>query len=222
MFVLSLWSALWTGVVRADKAPTILVFGDSLSAGYGIDVNSGWVQLLRDRLKVQGYPHQVVNGSVSGETSAGGLSRLPATLQRHSPDIVLLELGANDGLRGLPPDAMRKNLEAMVEASQNAGASVVLFEMRLPPNYGSEYTQRFRAVFHTVAEDSGAILLPFFMAGIARDPANFQADRAHPTAAAQPALLDAIWPTLEPLLEPLQEPLQEPLREGEATAAPAS
>lgn len=222
MFVLSLWSALWTGVVRADKAPTILVFGDSLSAGYGIDVNSGWVQLLRDRLKVQGYPHQVVNGSVSGETSAGGLSRLPATLQRHSPDIVLLELGANDGLRGLPPDAMRKNLKAMVEASQNAGASVVLFEMRLPPNYGSEYTQRFRAVFHTVAEDSGAILLPFFMAGIARDPANFQADRAHPTAAAQPALLDAIWPTLEPLLEPLQEPLQEPLREGEATAAPAS
>jgi len=205
LFVLSLWSALWTGVVRADTAPTILVFGDSLSAGYGIDVNSGWVQLLRDRLKDQGYPHQVVNGSVSGETTAGGLSRLPATLQRNPPDIVLLELGANDGLRGLPLETMRKNLEALVAASQDTGATVVLFEMRLPPNYGSEYTERFRAVFHAVAEDSGAILLPFFMASIARDPANFQEDRAHPTAAAQPALLDAIWPTLEPLLQPADE-----------------
>jgi len=205
LFVLSLWSALWTGVVRADTAPTILVFGDSLSAGYGIDVNSGWVQLLRDRLKDQGYPHQIVNGSVSGETTAGGLSRLPATLQRHPPDIVLLELGANDGLRGLPLETMRKNLEALVAASQDTGATVVLFEMRLPPNYGSEYTERFRAVFHAVAEDSGAVLLPFFMASIARDPANFQEDRAHPTAAAQPALLDAIWPTLEPLLQPADE-----------------
>lgn len=205
LFVLSLWSALWTGVVRADTAPTILVFGDSLSAGYGIDVNSGWVQLLRDRLKDQGYPHQIVNGSVSGETTAGGLSRLPATLQRNPPDIVLLELGANDGLRGLPLETMRKNLEALVAASQDTGATVVLFEMRLPPNYGSEYTERFRAVFHAVAEDSGAVLLPFFMASIARDPANFQEDRAHPTAAAQPALLDAIWPTLEPLLQPADE-----------------
>lgn len=192
-------------MVRADTAPTILVFGDSLSAGYGIDVNSGWVQLLRDRLKDQGYPHQIVNGSVSGETTAGGLSRLPATLQRNPPDIVLLELGANDGLRGLPLETMRKNLEALVAASQDTGATVVLFEMRLPPNYGSEYTERFRAVFHAVAEDSGAVLLPFFMASIARDPANFQEDRAHPTAAAQPALLDAIWPTLEPLLQPADE-----------------
>lgn len=175
--------------------------GDSLSAAYGIRVDRGWVALLRERLEQSGYPQQVVNASVSGETTSGGLLRLPAALAQHRPAIVLIELGANDGLRGQPLTLMRANLEKMVRLSRAAKARPVLFEMRIPSNYGETYTAGFRNSFASVARKSKVPMVPFWLGSIAADPRNFQDDGVHPTEAVQPQLLDAVWPVLKPLLK---------------------
>lgn len=186
----------------AQAAPTILVLGDSLSAGYGIAARDSWVSLLERRLKDQGFTHRVVNASISGDTTAGGLSRLPALLERHQPSLVLVELGANDGLRGQPVAQMKKNLVAINAKARSKQAQAVLFEMRIPSNYGARYTEQFTAAFGEVAKAEKLPLVPFFLMPIATDPTQFLDDGIHPTAAAQPKLLDAVWPTLKPLLRP--------------------
>jgi acyl-CoA thioesterase I len=198
LFILVLCFA---GSASGAAPPAILVMGDSLSAAYGIPLERGWVQLLQQRLEQQGYPHRVVNGSVSGETTAGGLARLPAALDRHRPAVVLIELGANDGLRGLPLAELRKNLRELARLSRAAGARPVLFEMRIPPNYGPAYAEGFFRAFGEVATASGAALVPFFLEPIAFNPEAFQDDGIHPTVDVQPLLLDRVWPVLEPLLK---------------------
>ncbi len=186
----------------AGAPPTILVWGDSLSAGYGLDAHSGWVYLLDQKLKSQAPDYVVINGSVSGETTSGGLSRLPAALERYHPDLLLIELGGNDGLRGQPVDAMRMNLEKMTDLAKAAGAKPVIFEMRIPSNYGPFFTEKFRQTFGDVAKAKQAALVPFFLNAFATDPKRwFQDDGIHPNAAAQPQMLDAVWPTLAPLLK---------------------
>lgn len=191
----------WSTAVAAAAAPCIVVMGDSLSAAYGLDVDQGWVSLLQQRLRAKGYPHRVHNASISGETTAGGLRRLPAVLSRTDPALVIIELGGNDGLRALSTDAMRRNLSDMVAASRDAGTRVLLLGMRIPSNYGPSYTRAFAEVFHQVAQDKGAALVDFFLAPIAQDLDYFQDDGIHPTADAQPLLLEQVWPAIEPLLE---------------------
>jgi len=183
-------------------ADTVLVFGDSLSAGYGIAVNQSWPALLAERLQREKLPYQLVNASISGETTAGGRTRLPAVLERHHPAVVILALGANDGLRGLPLAESRANLAQMVRAAKATGARILLVGMRLPPNYGPSYTQGFAALFSTVAKQEKTALLPFLLEPIALDDTAYQADRLHPTAAAQPKILDHVWNSLKPLLKP--------------------
>lgn len=178
----------------------ILVLGDSLGASYGVANGAGWVSLLDQKLKSQGLPQRVVNASISGDTTAGGLARLPAALDQHKPTIVLIELGGNDGLRGSPLKQMRANLAKMADLVRTAGATPVLFEMRIPSNYGAVYTEGFFKTFGEVAKEKNAALVPFFLLPIAADTASFQDDGIHPTAEAQPKMLDAIWPTLQPLL----------------------
>ena len=195
LFVLMVASA----AARAE-APVILVFGDSISAGYGLPLKQGWVELLKTRLKSQGYGDQVVNASVSGETTAGGLARLPRALELHHPSIVILELGGNDGLRGLPIAQMRANLTQMAALSSAAGAKVLLLGMRMPPNYGPEYTEQFAMVFSDLAAEKKIPLVPFLLTNIALSPALLQGDDIHPNALGQPILLDNVWPTLKPLL----------------------
>jgi acyl-CoA thioesterase-1 len=184
----------------AQAAQNILVFGDSLSAGYGIAKQDAWPSLLATRLKDSGYSYAVVNASISGETTAGGRSRLPALLKQQQPKIVIIELGANDGLRGLPVAAMRDNLQTMVKWSQQAGARVMLVGMRIPPNYGRDYTEKFTATFTELAKEHKTALVPFLFEGFALRAEAFQADRLHPTAASQPLMLDTIWKQLKPLL----------------------
>ncbi|NTV12121.1 MAG: arylesterase [Zoogloea sp.] len=184
----------------AAQAATILVWGDSLSAGYGLRTEEAWPTLLIKRLKEFGYSHSVVNASISGETSAGGRSRLPLALKQHKPQVVILELGANDGLRGLPVASMRDNLEDMIRNARGAGAKVLLVGMRMPPNYGPAYTEKFQSTFAELAERYRLGLVPFMMDGFADKPGLFQADGLHPVAAAQPRILDNIWPQLAPLL----------------------
>lgn len=199
--VLILLCGLLGGVAaHASARPVVLVLGDSLSAGYGLDAGTGWVFLLEQRLKAQGFPHAVVNASISGETTAGGLARLPTLLQRHQPALVLVELGGNDGLRALPLKALRTNLERIVDSSSTAGATAVLFEMRIPDNYGAPYTEAFTQTFHTVAQARKVALVPFLLAPFATDPDAFQPDGIHPSAKVQPQILDTVWPALEPLL----------------------
>jgi len=182
-------------------APAILVFGDSISAGYGLArVEQGWVGMLRAKLKDEGYGYQVVNASVTGETTAGGLARLPRALSLHHPRLVILELGGNDGLRALPIDQMRSNLGKMVDLSVESGAQVLLLGMRIPPNYGPEFTEKFFAVFGDVARDKKAPLVPFLLNDIALSPNLMQADGVHPNELGQPKLLDNVWPKLRPLL----------------------
>ena len=197
--ILLLWLVIWPSLVRAE-APVLLVLGDSLSAGYGIPAEQGWVSLLQRRLAERGFPHQVLNASISGDTTSGGLSRLPAALERYHPALVILELGANDGLRGQPPMAMANHLARMIELSQQAGARVLLAEMRIPPNYGPLYTQKFQATFGELAKRYDIPLLPFLLEGVAGNPALTQDDGLHPRAEGQPRVLDNVWPTLEPLL----------------------
>ena len=183
------------------EGPVILVFGDSISAGYGLaNVEQGWVALLQTRLKTQEYGYQVVNASVSGETSAGGLARLPRALTLHPPDIVILELGANDGLRALPVAQMRANLKQMVDLSMAAGAKVLLLGMRMPPNYGPEFTEQFVSSYSNLAREKNLPLVPFMLKDVALSPGLMQADGMHPNELGQPKLLDNVWPSLKPLL----------------------
>jgi acyl-CoA thioesterase-1 len=202
VLMLGLGSAVAAPAAAPAAAPVILVWGDSLSAAYGIPLESGWVQLLQQRLREKGYPHRVVNGSVTGETTAGGLARLPAALKQHRPALVLIELGGNDGLRGLPLAQLRANLHAMVAQTRAAGAQALVFEMRIPPNYGVTYTEGFAQSFAQAARQGPARLVPFFLAPIATDMKWFQDDAIHPSRAAQPLLLDAVWPALQAALEP--------------------
>ncbi len=182
------------------QAGTVLVLGDSLSAGYGLEPGQGWVSLLQQRLEQRGLEHTVVNASISGDTTAGGLARLDAALDQHRPDWLLLQLGANDGLRGLPLEAMQRNLDEMVMRAAQRGIKVVLIGMQIPPNYGRVYTERFATVYQELAAQHQLPLVPFLMERVALDPALIQADQLHPNAAAQPLLLDTVWPLLEPLL----------------------
>lgn len=177
-----------------------MVVGDSLSAAYGIEVQSGWVNLLQQRLDRLKLPYKVVNASISGDTTGGGLARLPRLLEQHRPDIVVIELGGNDGLRGLSPEQAKRNLAQMVALSQRAGAKVLLLGIRLPPNYGTAYTERFHRIYADVAAETRVPLVPFLVEGIAPGAANVQADGIHPTAAAQPHILDNVWAKLKPLL----------------------
>ena len=184
----------------AVQASTILVWGDSLSAGYGLKSGEAWPTLLQTRLKDEGFRHTVVNASVSGETSAGGRSRLPAALEQHKPSIVILELGANDGLRGLRPQLMAENLTAMIDAARAAGSQVLLVGMQMPPNYGAAYARRFAQTFTDVAQAREVPLVPFLLDGFADQPELFLSDGIHPTAEAQPRVLDTVWQGLQPLL----------------------
>ncbi|MDG9924176.1 MULTISPECIES: arylesterase [unclassified Pseudomonas] len=188
---------LWA---QGTLAGTVLVVGDSISAALGLDTRQGWVSLLQNRLHEGGFAHQVVNASISGDTSSGGLARLPALLSQHQPQLVIIELGGNDGLRGQPPAQLQQNLARMVDASTAAGAKVLLLGMRLPPNYGQRYTQAFAQVFSDVAVDKQVPLVPFLLEGVGGVPGMMQADGIHPAVAAQPQMLENVWPTLEPLL----------------------
>ncbi len=189
-------------VTHADgvEAPRLLVLGDSLSAGYGIDRATGWVELLRARLEEEGYPHRVVNASISGDTSRGGRERLPKLLERHRPTVVVIELGGNDGLRGIGAEELTANLAAMVETARGAGARILLVGMRLPPNYGPTFTERFHAVYQEVADAHGTARVPFLLEGVALRAEWMQPDGLHPRAEGQPTMLENIWPELQPLL----------------------
>lgn len=202
--ILAIFTGVFVGVTPAWSQPqqqtakplTIMVFGDSLSAEYGLKRGSGWVSLLQDRLKRSGFPHVVNNASISGETTAGGLSRLPATLKRVKPDLVILELGGNDGLRGLPVGTTKKNLTQMIQLSKESGATPLLVGIRVPPNYGPHYARQFDGLFKEVAQATGTPLVPFLLEGIAENPAMFLTDGIHPNEPAQARLLDNVWPTL--------------------------
>lgn len=206
LILLVLCLELVTPVARAQgaaaAAPLILVLGDSISAAYGLDAGQGWVRLLEQKLRAQGAPHRVVNASVTGETTAGGLARLPALLERHKPSVVLIELGGNDGLRALPVKAMRGNLERIIELTRKAGAQPAMFEMRIPDNYGPAYTDSFARVFTEVSRDRKVPMVPIERMHFVGDPASFQEDGIHPGPSAQPQILEAVWPTLSPLLRP--------------------
>jgi acyl-CoA thioesterase-1 len=185
----------------AAVSPTILVLGDSLSAGYGLRLEQGWVALLQERLRSQGYGHHVVNASVSGETTGGALARLPRALATHHPAVVIVELGGNDGLRGLAVEDIRRNLESIITSSQRTGARILLVGMRIPPNYGPDYTNGFQQVFADLARKYRLAFVPFLLADVALDDRLMQADGIHPNAAAQPRLLERVWPPLQSLLK---------------------
>jgi len=187
---------------NAYSAPkTLLVVGDSLSAEYGIARGAGWVSLLERKLAERRTDARVVNASISGETTSGGRTRLPALLTKHKPDIVVIELGANDGLRGLPVAAADANLRAMVDTARKAEAQVLLVGMRIPPNYGRDYADKFSAMYGRISRDEKVALAPFMLDGVADKADLFQADRLHPLASAHPAILNNIWPSLAPLLK---------------------
>ena len=186
--------------VPAAPAPVILVLGDSLSAAYGIRLEQGWVALLQERLKAEGYGHRVVNASSSGETTGGALARLPRALATHRPAVVVIELGGNDGLRGLPIAEVRANFDDLIRLSREAGARVLLIGMRVPPNYGPAYTTAFHELYGELATRHRLPLVPFFLDGVALDDALMLEDGLHPNAAAQPKLLELVWPRIAPLL----------------------
>ncbi|GBC56565.1 arylesterase [Stutzerimonas stutzeri] len=187
----------WT---QGALAGTVLVVGDSISAAFGLETSQGWVHLLQERLVEGDESWRVVNASISGDTTAGGLARLDPLLEEHTPEVVILELGGNDGLRGQSPVQLKQNLAGMVRKSQEAGAKVLILGMRLPPNYGQRYTTAFAEVFPKVAQETGAALVPFVLEGAAGVPSMMQGDGVHPTAEAQPVLLENVWPALKPLL----------------------
>jgi len=196
------WSLSLAATANAYSAPkTVLVVGDSLSAEYGIARGAGWVALLEQKMKSEKIDAKVVNASISGETTSGGKARLPALLGQHKPDLVVIELGANDGLRGLPVPSAEANLRAMIAAAQAQKARVLLVGMRMPPNYGRAYTERFFGMFKTVATSTKSPLVPFMLEGVADKPALFQQDRLHPTAQAHPIILNNIWPTFEKMVK---------------------
>ena len=178
----------------------VLVLGDSLSSGYGINVSTGWVGLLQQRLKQQGYPHQLINASISGDTTSSGRARLPRTLDLHHPDLVIIELGANDGLRGLSLASMRANLAAMIKQVRARDVQVLLIGMHLPSNYGPAYTEKFHAVYQELARELKIPFVPFLLEGVALNLDLMQADGLHPQAGAQERVLENVWPVLTPLL----------------------
>ncbi|GFM68206.1 arylesterase [Pseudomonas cichorii] len=181
-------------------AGTVLIVGDSISAAFGMDTRVGWVSLLEQRMRDEGYTDKVVNASISGDTSAGGLARLPTLLAEHKPELVILELGGNDGLRGQLPAQLQQNLTGMVQQSKSAGAKVLLLGMRIPPNYGPRYTAAFAEVYPKVAQETDIPLVPFMLEGVGGVASLMQEDGLHPNADAQPLLLDTVWPMLKPLL----------------------
>ena len=193
---------LLAATASAYSAPkTVLVLGDSLSAEYGLNRGTGWVALLEKRLKAEKIDAAIVNASISGETTSGGRARLPALIKQHKPDVVIIELGANDGLRGQPVKAAEANLRSMVELAQKNKARVLLVGMRMPPNYGRDYTERFFGMYNKLAKQTKSPLVPFMLEGVADKPTLFQADRLHPNAEAHPIILANIWPQLVPLVK---------------------
>lgn len=187
-------------VVPADEPPVLLVLGDSLSAGYGMDREDSWVNLLNLRFQEHGYSYRILNSSISGDTSQGGLARLPRLLDSYKPKIVIIELGANDGLRGINPEITRQNITSMIQQSQRIGARVLLAGIKLPPNYGTAYLEKFESIYGDLATEYGTLLVPFFMQGVALNPELLQADNIHPNEAGQPVLLKNVWEVLEPAL----------------------
>jgi acyl-CoA thioesterase-1 len=184
-----------------SASKTILVVGDSLSAEYGLQRNTGWVALLEKKLQQEAIDAKVVNASISGDTTSGGKSRLPALLAQHRPSIVILELGANDGLRGLPVARTEANLRDMINASKKSQAKVLLVGMKMPPNYGADYARKFENIYPRLAKDTKSALVPFLFEGLLDRPDLFQSDRIHPTSGAQSIMLDTVWPKLKPLLK---------------------
>jgi acyl-CoA thioesterase-1 len=184
----------------AGQEAAIVILGDSLSAAFGMEMRQSWPSLLQDRLEEDGHAYRVFNSSIAGDTTQGGLTRLPRLLETHRPAIVLIELGGNDGLRGLPVDVTRRNLSDMIEQSQAAGARVIVAEMRIPPNYGRTYTEKFNETYRTLQQRYGIVLLPFVLQEIALQQGLMLDDGIHPTAEAQPLILDQVWAVLEPLL----------------------
>ncbi|MDP6992843.1 MAG: arylesterase [Woeseiaceae bacterium] len=198
--LLTLFLCLVAVAANAAGGPTVLVFGDSLSAGYGLDVDQSWTALLQSRLQSQGYEHRVINASISGETTEGGKTRIAPAMNNFSPDLVILELGGNDGLRGFPPELMKAHLQAIIETAHGDGASVVLLGIRIPPNYGPRYTQAFERVYRELADELNVPWIEFFMEGVALNEELMQDDGIHPNAEAQPVLLDNAWPIIREAL----------------------
>jgi len=193
--------SLFVQAATVENTPVIVVLGDSLSAGYGMDREESWVELLKIRLRQSGYSYTVLNSSISGDTTQGGLSRLPRLLQRYQPEFVLVELGGNDGLRGLKPDVTRHNITKMIQLSQANGARVLLTGIKLPPNYGAAYLEQFESIYADLAAEYSTMLVPFFMDGVVFEPGMLQADGIHPSAEAQPVLLENVWRVLAPELD---------------------
>jgi len=188
--------SLFPVTAPAADAPVIVILGDSLSAGYGMDREDSWVELFRTRLREGGYTYAVLNSSISGDTTQGGLSRLPRLLERYQPEFIMIELGGNDGLRGLKPGVTRKNIADMVRQSQASGARVLLAGIKLPPNYGTAYLEQFESIYADLAVEFDTLLVPFFMDGVVFEPGMLQADGIHPSAEAQPILLENVWQVL--------------------------
>lgn len=183
-----------------SASKVVLVLGDSLSAEYGLARGEGWVNLMEQRMAKEKIQASVINASISGETTSGGRARLPALLSKHKPDVVVIELGANDALRGLALSSTRDNLQTMTQSAQAIKAKVLLIGMQIPPNYGGDYTKQFSALFPAIAKETNAALVPFMLKGVAENASMFQSDRIHPAPAAHPIILDNIWPKLKPLL----------------------
>jgi acyl-CoA thioesterase-1 len=199
--LLTILFLLTASIANAAGSPTILIFGDSLSAGFGLDVDQSWSALLQKRLAEQGYEHRVVNASISGETTEGGVTQIAAAIEAFSPRLIILELGGNDGLRGFPPARIKSNLMAIASYARDSGAEVVLLGIRIPTNYGARYTQAFEAVYAEVANELGIRWIEFFMEGVALNDELLQEDRIHPNEQAQPLLLDNAWPIIRATLE---------------------
>ena len=191
---------LFPTITLSSEPPVLLILGDSLSAGYGMDREDSWVNLLELRFKEYGYSYRILNSSISGDTTQGGLSRLPRLLDRYQPEIVIIELGGNDGLRGINPGVTRENMADMIRQSQAVGARVLLAGIKLPPNYGDAYLQQFESIYTDLATEFDTLLVPFFMQGVAFRPDLLQADTIHPNEKGQPVLLDNVWEVLQPAL----------------------
>ena len=192
---------LISNAVQASDQPVLLILGDSLSAGYGMDREHSWVHLLELRLDQYGHSYRVLNSSISGDTTQGGLARLPRLVDRYQPEIVIIELGGNDGLRGINPDVTRENMTRMIRYSQQSGARVLLAGIKLPPNYGTAYLQQFESIYTDLAAEYDTLLVPFFMDGVVFEPGMLQADGIHPSEKGQPVLLENVWTVLAPALD---------------------